>query len=829
MYANVSKGFLAVLLAISVPFEAFAVEIEEIVVSVRKTDEDLQQVPIAVSVLDAERINRERLENLADVALQVPNVQFDIGFWPSDTRVSIRGLFARAGRPSAGILIDGIDASSESLLSAGGSALLNQRLLNLERIEIARGPQSALYGRTAFSGAVNYVTKRPEPDWSGKAFLDVAQGNRIEAQGILEGPITDELAFGLLVSRYQLDGYYQNQVNLQDIGGGTSDGVGLSFNWTPSDTFSAYLNTTFSNDKFDPQAVALVRANQLRKLDGSNNNALVENATSCNPAIDSCLSVLTGTIGARESDILLPPKATSFNVDGTPRSPFNSDNYDGTEDKTFRTNLILNWDLGWSNFRSSTSYTDAQNKIFLDTSGLDGIPTTFQPASAFVPFTLGNYTDGDFQFEYQQYYQEFQLNNLDSDGIDWLVGVNGFYEDGRSENNAAVWYRDNGLCPFVSTNGCDFLPTSAFPTTRFDKTQQRDTTSLSIFGLLGFDLTETLKLTLESRLIYDKVTIEASTADLLQDILDPAVGSYRGLPGFKDEIDDTNFVPRAALDWQFKENVMFYGSVANGIKPPTFNSADLRDPERQKINKEELWTYEIGSKTEWLDRQLIFNTAVFYNDYTDQQVRISGTDPQLQIPVAGATNAGKVHSWGIEIDTIWAATENLSFGFNYAFTDSEYDEFNIAEASAGAGLDVSSSEAVKAGNVDADFSGNTSPGIPRNAFNLTANYQNDLTANLGWYAQTSWSWQDERYADTANLVTLDDYSVVNAALGLQSAHWEAQLYGENLFDDRTIRYAQEFIDQSEGFRLDLLSFPVAYLANLPQPRTLGVRVTYRFD
>lgn len=803
--------------------------VEEITVTVRKTSENLQEVPIAVSVLDAEQIERERIRTLADVAVQTPTLQFDQGFWPDDTRISIRGLFARSGRPSAAVLIDGIDASSESLLSAGGSGLLNQRLLNLERIEVARGPQSALYGRAAFSGGINYVTKRPTPEWGATLTADVAEEGRYELQGIFEGPITDDLAFGVLLSHYELDGWYDNQINGEEVGGGESNGVGFSLNWTPSDDLSIYWNSTYSDDEFDPQPVALVRANKLRKLDGTNNFALVPNATTCDNSIDECLSVVTGTLRAQERDLSLPPDANTFNVDDPVPDPENGKNYDGTDNDTFRTSLIIDWNMGWANLRSSTSYSDATNKQFLDTSQGYGIPTTFQPEGTVRPITLGNYTDGDFEFQYTQYYQEFQLTNADDSSWDWLLGLNGFYEDAESSNDSAVWYRDDENCtnPFVGAQGCDFLPTSPFPTTRFDKTQERDTTSLSVFGLVGFDLTDVLKLTLEGRLIYDKIEVKSSTADLLQDVLDPNVGSYRGLPGWDDDVDDTNFVPRASLDWQFQENVLLYTSVAKGIKPPTYGSADIRDPERQRIKKEELWTYEVGSKTQWFDNRVTFNTAVYYNDYTDQQVRISGTDPNLQIPVTAATNAGDVDTWGVEVDASWVPTENWLFNLSYAFADTEYKDFNVSEAAASTGLIASSSEAVKAGNIEAEFDGNEVPGIPEHALSFVGSYRNSFSADLGWYAQASWQWQDERYADAANLVTLDSYSLVNGQVGLEADQWTLTVYGENLFDDDTVRFGQEFIDQTEGFRLDLLSFPVAYLAYLPQPRTFGVRFQYR--
>jgi outer membrane receptor protein involved in Fe transport len=241
--------------------------IDEIVVSVRRENENVQDVPIQVTVFDSQIIESEQLSTLADVAALTPSVQFDTGFWPSDSRVSIRGLFNRAGRPSAAVLIDGIDASSEALESSGGSALLNQRILDLERIEIARGPQSALFGRTAFSGAINYVTRRPPEEFEFTGYGEAGSKGRQELRASVGGPvIEDQLAVSVLGSHYELNGDYTNPNNGDELGGGDSNGGAIALNWTPGDNFSAFWNNTYSVDRFDPQAVVLVPADTLRVL-----------------------------------------------------------------------------------------------------------------------------------------------------------------------------------------------------------------------------------------------------------------------------------------------------------------------------------------------------------------------------------------------------------------------------------------------------------------------------------------------------------------------------------------------------------------------------------
>ena len=127
----------------------------------RKREESAQDIPVAVSAISNESIERQRLRDTEDILKMVPGVQFDKAFASNDTRITMRGVNNNRGRASVAVLIDGIDTSGETISIAGGSSLLNTRLLDLERVEVIKGPQAALYGRNAFAGAINYVTKKP--------------------------------------------------------------------------------------------------------------------------------------------------------------------------------------------------------------------------------------------------------------------------------------------------------------------------------------------------------------------------------------------------------------------------------------------------------------------------------------------------------------------------------------------------------------------------------------------------------------------------------------------------------------------------------------------
>jgi outer membrane receptor protein involved in Fe transport len=194
-------------------------------VTARKTAESLQEVPLSITAIGAEEIDRLGINNLNQIAQQDTSVQFDEGFTPSDTRVTIRGLSPTRGRPNVATLVDGIDVGSEAVSNPGGSVLVNPRLLDVERIEIEKGPQSALYGGSAFAGAIQYVTKDPAETLGSSVFADANNEEDKQIRGSVSVPLTDTL--GMLINGYAWDseGYYDNSVTGSPLGGGTGAAV----------------------------------------------------------------------------------------------------------------------------------------------------------------------------------------------------------------------------------------------------------------------------------------------------------------------------------------------------------------------------------------------------------------------------------------------------------------------------------------------------------------------------------------------------------------------------------------------------------------------------
>ncbi len=255
-------------IAFTMPLNAFAA-VDEITVTARKKEESLQDIPLAITAFDSEMIERKGINNFEDIAKNTAGLVFDQGITSQDTRVVIRGLSPTRGRQNIAFLQDNIDISSEAISTAGGSLLVNPRYLDFERIEIVKGPQSALYGRAAFNGAVNYITRDPGDVWEVdlKAETSTAAGSDNDeyittiAGG---GPITDTFGLRGSATYWNEDGYYDNPFTApNNLGGGDGFGLSLKGKWEPRENLTMRGRIGYSDDQYEQRPAAFLPYNKL--------------------------------------------------------------------------------------------------------------------------------------------------------------------------------------------------------------------------------------------------------------------------------------------------------------------------------------------------------------------------------------------------------------------------------------------------------------------------------------------------------------------------------------------------------------------------------------
>lgn len=829
LLSPVGLSVLALPSAGLVSLPAWSQEVEEIVVSTRRREENLQEIPVAVSAFSADDIEKQGISGTADVVKLVPGVQFDQGFSAADTRISIRGINSERGRTSAAVLVDGIDVSGENVTAGGGSSLLNARLMDLERVEVVKGPQSALYGRNAFAGAISYITKQPSlTTMEAKLSADIADYSTYDVRAAVSGPvIADKLAIGVNLGWYDSDGWYDNHNTAVpaangDLNGGDSQGARLVAVFLPTDSLKITGSVSYSETDSDPRAVAKVGNANTFYLMGQQLPAGTTPDFSFMGTMD--YGQWLGTVGSvNESDVALSVSERT----GMP--------FVGSTDETLLSYLKLDWDLGTMIFKSSTSYLSNDATLDEDVEYQDGIGTVFMGVGLSLANEYRDSTDTDY------FNQEFTIESKGEGRWNWLAGVSGFWEDTHNVDESTGWFNDPnivfvpGFCgtnPFQVT--CSYAASAVAGTPA--KTIDRDTTSWSVFGLVGFDVTEKLRLTLEARYIDDEIEVSTNTAIdrvsqyILNLPIDFSFGPPPVLPA-TDTVDSDTINPRVALDYRITDDVMVYGSVAKGTKPAGFGTSQFATPQNARVDQEKLWAYELGAKTAWLDGSLQANMAIFFNDYTDRQVGVTVTDPNTGWAAAGIVNAAEAETKGVEVELVWRATEALTLGAGYAYTDAEWTDFNYSEIRADSG-GVNEKDMAICGNAQGDCSGADIAGIPENALILQANYTRQLAGDMSWYVNAAGQYQDERALyDRVNTAYVDSFWNVDAQLGVQTEQWLVEIYATNLFDDDTVRWAQGYQDFRDGMYGGSFGGEPrdeTVFAWLPPPRVIGLRASYKF-
>lgn len=814
-------------------------------VTSRKKEENLQDIPLSVAAFDANTIAKLGLDSTADVLALIPGVQFDQAFSAADTRISIRGINSSRGRTSVAILVDGVDVSGENVTSGGGSSLLNSRLLDLERVEVVKGPQSALYGRNAFAGAINYITKKPSMDGlvintSG----DVAANYAIyDVRGSISGPvIADKLALSLNAGTYESDGYYENHnptdpVANVGLGGGTSNGLRLAALWIPTDSVNVNASVSYSENETDPRAVAKVAPTNTYYKNGV---ALPPGTTpdfTDNLVMD--FGQWLGTVGGvDENDVALS------------RSQRNDGPFLGSSDNTWLAYVKVDWTGDTVIFKSQTSLLTNDAFLHEDVDFQDGLGTPFVRSGASSYGSLDNdYLDST---DTRYIEQEFTLESSSWDRGRWLVGASGFWDRTDNYDRSLFWLNAPNIaeafptyCPATEPldAACSYRDSARLGAV--PKETHRDTDSYSLFALVGFDITDQLRVTAEARYIRDDITVSTNTTTdrvgqallaLDADFLNRPEVQYP-LPATDDQTSDT-VNPRFAVDYKLTPDVLIYASAAKGTKPAGFGTAQFAVPQLARIDQEQLWGYEIGGKTQWLDGRLQANGALFFNDYTDRQVGITISSPVVNYPSAGVANAGAAETKGLELDLLWNPVDELTLELAYAYTDAEWTDFDYTKIRGLTDADEESSIGIPTrkdvaicGNAAGDCSGAPIIGVPEHSATVQGNYTAPLAEGLKWFANVTGQYDSKRaLGDQINVAYVDANFIVDAQVGIQAEAWSVQLYADNLFDDDTVRWAQRYQDFRDGMYGGSGAQPrdEVIFAFLPPPLVVGVRASYRF-
>lgn len=780
------------------PF-ASALAAEEIIVTARRQEENIQDIPIAVSAFTPARLQELNIRTIDEVARFTPGFSFNSAFGrqPGSDRPAIRGVTTIqngiGNASAAAYFIDGI--------YLGGSPQSTE-LTNLERIEIIKGPQSAQFGRGTYAGAISYVTRKPSLDGvDGGATLTGAEFGTYEASGWLTAPIVDDkLGFYLAAGYNTSDGAFDNQRAGTDgkLGGTEDQNVTAKLLWAPVEGLEVTLKGGWQKQDDDHFAIYL----QGRPL----NNCFFRNADAprareyyCGKAQPDWNNMTVGT------DIF-----EAVGVD--PGSQLT---------RTLGTLSVSYTDPGSDiTFSSLTGYVEDRVRTAFDVSysGHNPLPVPASQNGAFFQ------VDRD---DSSVFTQEFRVTTSQKERLRATAGVYLFRQESEEVANQRVI--PTSTSPVNVANPALSLQPSgpytlALQAPAINLTDNR-VRNIAIFGGVDYDITDRLTLGVEARYAEDNIR--------QRNALNDGLGTPDG-----PEVEATfkAVTPRITARYRLTDDINLYANVAGGTKPGNFNPS-VPDPSFRDVDEERLIAYEVGAKTQWLDGRLTANVAVYYNEIEDQQltvnVEIAGQ------PTSILANAGETEVWGAELETNFQITDNWNAGLIYSYTDSEITERISVDEAELQGWDGQQSTLAEFG----DVSGRTSPRIPENQFAFFTRYDIPFSWG-GLYVGADYTFEGSRWAQEHNLIETGDRNVLGARVGARYGNWDFNVWVRNLTDDDTPVDILRYIDRRSGTLTSCASLivppgtcggPVAAstsprgFALTPQmPRQYGATLAYRF-
>ena len=700
------------------------VELDTMVVTAQKRAENPQDVPVSISVVGADQIKDFHATQLTDIAAYVPGLQVESGGTPGQTIISLRGVAPVGPGQTVGIYLDDTPVGSSSFYARGAEFSLDLLPYDIERIEVLRGPQGTLYGASSIGGLLKYVAREPSltefsgnvgADWFGVAHGDDA-GYALRAAidaPLIEGKLGLTASYGTQRTPGYIDNLATGEKDQNEV---EQRGGRVALRWEPNEDVSLQVSAISQTIEADNNATSLINAGPPESQFGD---------------------------GLSNDNLVAEPFRKKF------------DYYSAT----------LNWDLGFANFVSATSYSKTDTRQVQDGTGsFGGLYPIFGFDAGLAPFQL--------DLDLTKWTQEFRLASHDDGAFKWLIG--GFYTDEKSGNGQVVTAQTLTGDPIPSI---DPFAVVGLPTTYKE---------YAFFGDFTYKFSDRFDLSAGVRYAHNEQTFRQITTGPLFELL----GSVRDDPGESSEgVVTYSFSPQFHID----KDVMLYARVATGYRPGGPNVL-LTGFEKPQVDSDSLTNYEIGLKSEFLERRLLVNVAAFYMDWKDIQVTVACPG------VAGCSfldNAATAESKGFELTTSWFATSRLQLGLTAAYVDAELTE-----------------DALSIGGADGD----RLPFIPKLSGSVTANYSFDLGGY--WTAQIGGGYRYVGDRVTAvesspNMLTIDNYYAVDLNAQVTNERWTFRLFAKNVTD-------------SDGIMTKAAGDPGFLIANRLQPRTIGVSVDLKF-
>jgi len=718
--------------------------LEEIVVTARKREESLQETPIAVSAFSAADLEARSLDNLMDIGAFVPNVTMANAQGGSggsnNGQIYIRGVgqsdFLFTTDPGVAIYIDGV-FHPRTL----GSSM---DLLDLERIEILRGPQGTLFGKNTIGGAINVVSAKPTGEPGGYAEATFGSFDRTDFRGGVDFALSDTLFAKASVAYKNRDGWgkrldFDTGETIDRTGDIDQVGGRLAFQWIASSDVSVDFSVDYSHWDQASVPTTLIDFDDTGAFGGV--PTILWNALIGGPS---------GT-----------PMSSAF-ITGDPDTSYGT-GPNGNELDAWGMNATIEWDLGWGTLKSITAYREMEAAFGRDG---DGSP---------LPIVHTNQNQDQDQFS-----QEIQLfGSSFDDKMNWLVGAFYFDEFGRDENDvvltSGLFGALEGLpvqlsgapcAPPFAAPGCPGNPINPLLDLDFNIFNEIDITSFAIFGQATMDISDKLSVTLGARFSYEEKEY------LLEHRRIASNTFIVPLTTIDEDWSEPTYT--AGLQYQWTDELMGYASISRGFKSGGFNGRPTVSGAVSSFDPEFVNSYEIGIKSEFFDRRVRVNAAAFYYDYEDLQFGAVTADPVSGSLLLVIDNVASAEVTGAELEVQIVAGEGLSISASVGYTD-----FDISKVDATVADITTDTKAIRTPKWSTSFSLEyTLPAQELGEFRIRGD----------------WTYESKSFSDIQNTESIarDSHSLINARLtwemssNIMGGGWEAAVFGTNLTDKRIL-------------------------------------------
>jgi iron complex outermembrane recepter protein len=744
--------------------------IDEVVVTAQRREQSLSDVPISLSVVSGEALEGTGTNTLGDVAQRMPNVY--IAQVPGSDFMTIRGIGSGNNLGFEQAVATFVDGNYRSRSRASRFAFLD-----VERVEILRGPQTTFFGNNAIAGALNITTRRPgsEPEFNISGLYAPSDGE-YNLNGGVSVPVTETFAVRLAGQFSGMEGYIDNLRDDSEGPDKENTSGRVSFVWTPAEwlEFDGRLDVGKSDDT-----------------------------------------------GIYYSEVKDCPPSAPFTLRGACARHVAASGEDRLDYKTYTgpgffdmdmTEVVLETTVSFENhdLKFLTGYYEHEYQQMQD---------VMPSINASAVETISGLPTGTHE-ETDQFSQEIRLQSTGDGGLDYLVGLYYSESDLTIEQDSGFYFTDFGGLPIPPFNSFTSIlpgdPVAGF----FDNTQEDEV--ISPFAAFTYHVSDTLRANFGVR--YSKVkkrvsrTAVVGVSDQELSSIVPASAREQAImfavlgfaPGeFADpERTDEEFMPSLGVELDLTQDTMVYGTYTKGFKAGGYSVGLQKD----SFEPETVDAYEIGLKTSQLDNRLQFHLAAYYSDYQDLQEN-SFVLSEGGVPVGVIGNSASSVAKGIEAGGAFQATDQIQLTFDFAYLSSEYEDFELGPCTA--------AQSAVTPNCVADLSGSTRSYSPEFSGNVGLTYLGSITdtIDLRWDLNVYYTSDFYTTANAEPLSEQEAYTKFDSRLAILPAagNWEIALIGKNLSDKTTF-----------GYWSPLPSSPGSGQVVGDRPRSVALQMSYKY-